>query len=103
MIKSLVRIAALSLPLLLSGPLAMASIPPTPQQLSAELKTLLSGRDIISLVAPARWSTFGAPQPAVVINPQNELDVAIVVRSLPQHDYNADTNQYNNRLACYQP
>ncbi|KAI2619893.1 hypothetical protein GGR54DRAFT_630457 [Hypoxylon sp. NC1633] len=50
------------------------------QQLHAELGPQLSHQDIISTEAPPRWSTFNAPHPAIVVNVESELDVAVTVK-----------------------
>ncbi|KAK0621571.1 FAD binding domain-containing protein [Bombardia bombarda] len=54
--------------------------PISAQQLSAQLAPVLSHQNIISFTAPARWSTFNSPDPAITVNVATEQDVAVVVK-----------------------
>ncbi|KAF2875135.1 FAD binding domain-containing protein [Massariosphaeria phaeospora] len=49
-------------------------------QLSELLRPLLSGTVALSTEGPPRWSTFGAPQPNIVVDVTTEADVAKVVK-----------------------
>ncbi|XXH05577.1 hypothetical protein Hte_012009 [Hypoxylon texense] len=50
------------------------------QQLEAELEPYLSRKNIISVEPPTRWSSFDAPNPAIVVNVETESDVAATVK-----------------------
>ena len=47
-----------------------------------DLKNLLSSPSCVTVTLPARWSTYQAPHPAVVVDAQTENDIAAVVRIL---------------------
>lgn len=49
------------------------------QQIHDELSPQLSRQDLISTEDPPRWSSFDAPDPAVVVNVETESDVAVTV------------------------
>jgi hypothetical protein len=48
-------------------------------RVTAQLIPKLSGGSFISFTAPPRWSTYDPPDPAVVVNVNNELDVSLTV------------------------
>lgn len=50
------------------------------QSLTTRLKPFLSGNASISNDTLTRWSTYKAPDPAVVVNVKTEADVAATVR-----------------------
>lgn len=74
--------ASLSLLIL---PLAAATVCPSYQDVRSELGTRLSpGSSISNSTASApRWSLYGAPSPAFVINVASEGDVSTTVRYEP--------------------
>ena len=52
------------------------------ERLLAELAPHLSSQGLITTETPARWSSFDAPDPAIVVNAETELDVVTAVCNL---------------------
>ncbi|WQF86757.1 Putative berberine/berberine, FAD-binding domain, PCMH-type, FAD-binding, type PCMH, subdomain 1 [Colletotrichum destructivum] len=67
----------LSLQLLIAAVSALTVRAPT---IADDLKALVSTSSSVSIDFRARWSTFNAPSPAVVVNVTSEKDVAVVVK-----------------------
>lgn len=66
----------LALQLLIAAVSALTVRAPT---IADDLKALVSTPSSVSIDFRARWSTFNAPSPAVVVNVTSEKDVAVVV------------------------
>ncbi|KAJ0161522.1 6-hydroxy-D-nicotine oxidase [Colletotrichum tanaceti] len=71
------KILLLSLQLLVAAVSALAVRAPT---IAEDLKALVSTSSSVAVNLRARWSTFNAPSPAVVVNVTTEKDVAVVVK-----------------------